>query len=174
MKTSQWGKTLLYTYKYLPRIADAIDKMVNRTALNSFYYYDNSQKNNGVLAVSERIIDLIERKRRLVNIKVLVDKALLACEQLDGAMLVEKYIDNDISEDIATRHNMNIRTYFRKIETAETSFNRHLIKLGFDENRLREYLAEEKWILEVLDNFQKQSKLENETVDCKEKFVGKI
>ncbi len=157
MKTSQWGKTILYTYKYLPRITEGIDKMVNQTAFNSFFYCNNNQKDNNVLAVSNKIIKLIERKKRLVNIKVLVDKCLLACQPLNAQLLVEKYIDNDTSEDIASRHGINIRTYFRKLESAEANFYSHMVKLGFSEGKISEYLAEEKWILEVFENFNKQA-----------------
>lgn len=156
MKTSQWGKTLLYTYKYLPRITESIDKMVNQAALNSFYYYSNNQKDNSVYVVSDKIAELIKRKSRLVNIKVLVDKSLLACEKLSGQILVEKYIDNESSEEIAQKHNLNVRTYFRKLEAAETNFYSNMVKNGFDEKKLNDYLIEEKWIIEVFQNFSKQ------------------
>jgi len=161
MKTSQWGKTLLYTYKYLPRITDAIDKMVEQAALNSFYF-SNNQKDNGVLAVSEKISKLIERKNRLINIKVLVDKALLACEEMNGKILVEKFIDDEMCESIAKRYNLNIRTYFRKQEVAEANFYSNIVKLGFDENRLNKYLSEEKWIIDVLEKYQGQNEDEVE------------
>ena len=157
MKTSHWGRTILYTYKYLPRITEGIDKMVNQTAFNSFFYCNNNQKDNNVLAVSHKLIGLIERKKRLVNIKVLVDKCLLACQPLNAQLLVEKYIDNDISEEIAQRHGLNIRTYFRKLESAEANFYSHMVKMGYDESKILRYLAEEKWILEVYENFNKQA-----------------
>lgn len=156
MKTSHWGRTLLYTYKYLPRITEGIDKMVNQTAFNSFFYCNNNQKDNNVMAVSDKLIRLIERKKKLVNMKVLVDRCLLACDELNAQILVEKYIDNDISEDIARRHNINIRTYFRKLDSAESNFYSQMVKMGFDEEKLSAYLAEEKWIIEVFDNFAKQ------------------
>lgn len=156
MKTSHWGRTLLYTYKYLPRITEGIDKMVDRTAINSFFYCNNNQKNNNVLSVSDKLIRLIERKKKLINIRVLVDDCLLASQPLYAQILVEKYIDNDISDDIAKRHDINIRTYFRKLESAEASFYSHMVKRGFDEKKLFSYLSEEKWILEVYENFVKQ------------------
>lgn len=158
MKTSQWGNALLYTYKYFARITDAIDKMVNQTALNSYYYCNNNQKDNSVQAVSNRIISLIERKSRLINIKVLVDECLKSCDKLSAQILIEKYMDNDTSEEIAQRHNLNVRTYFRRLESAETTFYSHMVKLGFDENKLNSYLKEEKWIIEVVNNFSEQSK----------------
>ena len=153
---NQWAKTLLYVYKYLNRITDGIDKLVDRSALNSFYYCNNNQRDNTVLSVTNKIIQLIERKKRLVNIKVLVDKCLLSCDQLCGQLLVEKYIDNDISEVIAERHNINIRTYFRKLESAEKNFYSNMVKLGYNAEKIEKYLAEEKWIIEVYQNFQKQ------------------
>ena len=67
-------------------------------------------------------------------------------------------MDNDISDEIALRHNLNIRTYFRKLEAAESNFYSFMVKMGFDEEKLFSYLAEEKWILEVYENFLKQGK----------------
>ena len=167
MKTNQWAKTLLYTYKYLNRITDGIDKLVDRSALNSFYYCNNNQKINEVEAVSNKIIDLIERKKRLVNIKVLVDKCLLSCDELSSQILIEKFIEDDISEDIAKRHNLNIRTYFRKQEGAESSFYACLVKMGYDDERLFKYLADERWILEVYDNFQRLAEEEQERMNAR-------
>ena len=157
MKTNQWAKTLLCTYKYLDRLTDAIDKMVEQDALNSFYYCSLNQRDNDVEAVSNRIIELIERKKRLVNIKVLVDKCLLSCDKLSGQILVERFIEDDLSEDIAQRHNLNIRTYFRKQENAERQFYGNMVKLGYDEEKTKKYLADEKWIIEVYEKYQIQS-----------------
>lgn len=161
MKLNQWTKTLLYVYKYLNRITDGIDKLVDRSALNSFYYCSNNQRDNSVLAVSNKILELIERKKRLVNVKVLVDKCLLSCDELCSQLLIEKYIDNDISEVIAQRHNINIRTYFRKLESAESNFYSNMLKLGYDDKKMSKYLADEKWIMEVYENFQRQQEGEN-------------
>lgn len=157
MKTNQWAKTLLYTYKYLNRITDAIDKLVDRNAMNSFYFCSNNQKHNSVISVSNRIIELMERKKKLVNVKVLVDQSLLACDKLGAKILIEKFIDDDNAEEVALRHNLNIRTYFRRQDTAEKNFYANLVKLGYDERRLKEYLADERWIMEVYDKFQKES-----------------
>ena len=66
MKNNTWAKTLLYTYKYLERVAQAIDDLVEEHALYSFYY--SSIENNDAERVSKKIISLIERKKRLINI----------------------------------------------------------------------------------------------------------
>lgn len=159
MKTSEWGKTLLYTYKYFNRITDAIDKMVNQAALNS--YFDYNQKGKGTLTVTQKILDLVERKKKIINMKVLVDKCLLACDGISGTILVERYIDNDSCDVIAQRHNINERTYYRRQESAEAKFYSNMVALGYDEQKLNEYLADEKWIIEVFEGYKKEN-LEDE------------
>lgn len=152
---NNWTKTLLYVYKYLDRVADGIDKLVEETAVNSFFYGQNRRDNN-VISVANRVIALCERKAKLVNIKVLVNNCLLKSERLGAQILIERYIDEDESDMIAKRHNINIRTYFRKIIQAETSFTKLMIKQGFSEEKLEKYLSKENWILEVYEKFKNE------------------
>jgi len=76
MKSNEWVKTILYTYNYLGRVADGIDKLVTQNALNSFYFRGERQSENGVMSVANRIIELSSRKVRLINLKVLIEKSL--------------------------------------------------------------------------------------------------
>lgn len=164
MKKNLWAKTILYVYKYLENIADAIDRMIDRQALNSFYYSSSNQTDNGVLAVSERIIELGERKKKLINIKVLADRALETCEIENAQILIEKYIDGGKSDEIALRHEMPIRTYFRRLVQAEEEFLFQLATYGYTENKITEYLKGEKWINEVYNRFLCKSAVENDEI----------
>jgi len=155
---NNWSKTLLYVYKYLDRVCDGIDSLVEQNALNSFHY----RSENGVNVVAERICDLYQRKVKLINIKVLVDNCLLKSEKQNAQLLIEKYIDDDISETIAQRHNMNIRTYFRKLNQAEKSFTILMLMEGFNEEKLEKYLSGEKWILEVYEKFKNENIVEDD------------
>ena len=138
MKTNAWGKTILTIYKYLERIAGAIDKLVERQALNSYYYFKENTQNNGVLNVAEKIIELSERKVRLINIKVLTEESLKKCEKKLAELLIYRYIDGDRSEDIAKRLALSERTYFRRLNQAEDQFLHNFIVKGFTENKLKE------------------------------------
>ena len=151
---NNWSKTLLYVYKYLDRVCDGIDALVEQNALNSFHY----RSENGVNAVANRICNLCERKAKLVNMRVLIDNCLLKSEKQNAQLLIEKYIDDDASEIIAQRHNMNIRTYFRKLSQAEKSFTILMLREGFSEDKLEKYLSNEKWIIEVFEKFNNESK----------------
>lgn len=165
MKNNTWGKTILSVYNYFDRVSDAIDKLVKQNAYNSFYFVGNNQSQNGVMAVADRIIELIERKKRLINIRVLADKALMECDRGAAQILIERYMDGDSSQDIADRHNLNIRTYFRHLLSAEEKFCSLLAKYGFDEKKLKEYLSGEKWIMEVFERYEAEAReLERDAV----------
>ncbi len=149
MKLNLCAKTILMVYRYLDRIADAIDRLVERRALNSFYMSGFGCKDNNISNVAQYIIDLSDRKVKLINLKVLTEMALENCPILHSQILIEKYMDNDKTLVIASRHNLSERTYFRRLNQALSNFSTTLEKLGFSENKLLEYISSEKWIIEV-------------------------
>lgn len=151
MKNNNWGKTILYIYKYLERITEGIDKLVEREALNSYYY--NSTRDNDVSIVAGKIIELTERKKRLINIKVLTEKSLKSIDSLLAKVLIGKYIDEDICEEIALRLNLPMRTFFRRLSQAEDMFSNALSRFGFNDEKLNKYLQGENWIIDVYENF---------------------
>lgn len=161
MKSNIWGKTILTVYKHLDRVSNSIDKVVKENAFSSFYFAGNNQAKNSVMAVAERIIDLTERKKKLINLRVLADKALLECDRQAAKILIERYMDGDSSAEIANRYNLNIRTYFRHLLAAEERFCQIMAKYGYGDKKLREYLKDEKWIMDVYSGFlQEESALE--------------
>lgn len=156
MKTNEWAKTILYVYKYLETVSEGIDKLINQNALNSFYTRGEKQAENGVMAVANRIIDLSGRKAKLINIKVLADKALQKIDKIGAQILIERYIDNFEAFEIAEHHNLNIRTYFRRLYQAEVNFSQAMARLGFSDAKLAKYLEKEAWILEVYQKFKNE------------------
>ncbi len=153
MKSCLWSKTILSVYKYLERIAGAIDKLIDRNAMNSFYYFTGSVQDNSVMAVANRIIELSDRKIKLINLKLLTEKSLERCDKDFAQILILKYIDCEKSEDIAKRFNLSMRTYFRRLNQAEEQFYNILAFSGFNEKKLNCYLKTEKWILEVYNKY---------------------
>ena len=73
---------------------------------------------------------------------------------------MQRYIDNDEAGEIALRNKLNLRTYFRKLIKAESSFKEIMTKLGFNDEKLSKYLEKEKWIIEVYEKFLNESKEE--------------
>lgn len=153
MKLNVWYKTTLFVYKYLETVVLSIDKLVEQQALNSFYYTSSNPIDNSVMAVSNRIIELSQRKIRLINIKIAIEKSLDECPRELAQILIERYIDNDKGEDIAQRHNLSFRTYFRRLQSAENSFALAMEKKGFSEKKLSEDFHDDKWVLDIYKNF---------------------
>ena len=151
MKSNTWAKTILTVYRYLERIAGAIDKLINRQAMNSYY---SNFTNDSVIDVANKIIELGERKVKLINIKVLTEKALEGIDELYAKLLVEKYIHSCKGDDIAKENNLAMRTYFRRLSQAENCFSSFFASKGFTEKKLSEYLKDEKWIIDVFEKFE--------------------
>lgn len=159
MNDNVWSKTILSVYPYLERICGAIDKMVETKAMASFYVTSQSFASSSILNVADKLIELGERKKTLINLKVLVDKALKKSEPLYAQLLIEKYIDRDNPNDIAERHSLPMRSYFRKLSSAESNFTWQMSRLGYSEQKLDEMLKNEKWIGQVYSrNLEKESK----------------
>lgn len=141
-----WTKTLLSVYRYLERIAGAIDKIVRKSALASC---DISGKNfyyNNVFSISQKIIDLSQRKVTIINLKVLIEDVLKTMREKDAQILIERYFDSTKCKDIALSKGLSMRTVFRRLESAEQSFTNVLRSKGYCQSKLNTFLKDENWI----------------------------
>ena len=96
-----WSKTILTVYRYLERVSNAIDKIVRRSGLSSGNIYGQNYLRNNVLSISQKMIDLSERKVTLINLKVLTDEIFTKMKKEDACLLIERYIDGKKVKDIA-------------------------------------------------------------------------
>ncbi len=172
MKFNLCAKTILMVDRYLERITEAIDRLIERRALNSFYVGLCGGSENSITSVADYIINLSERKVKLINLKILIDMALEACPILSAQILIERYMDNEKSFDIAKRHNLSERTYFRRLNEALEHFSLQMSNLGFSEKRLLDYISSEKWIMEVYNRLI--SAKSDDCVQIDERQLGKL
>ena len=86
MKDSEksWAKALLVAYGHLETICGAIDKTVLGYGINSGRYGLDVQ------FCANKVIALTERKKFLINVKVLVDNTLQKLDNLNARILVVK------------------------------------------------------------------------------------
>lgn len=157
MKNYNWAKTILLAHKYLERISEGIDKLVEREAMNSYFY--SSIRENGITRVADKILKLTERKKRLINIKVLNEKCLSEVLPLYAKILIGRYINEESCEELAKRLNLPERTFFRRLMQAEEGFVKALCRNGFDDEKLTDYLHEEKWIYDIYQNLSREEKI---------------
>lgn len=147
MKENFWTKTLLGIYSYLETIADAIDKITMKTALSSFQFSRLSLEKNNVLTISNKLIDLSERKVTLINLKLLIEKTLLSLPKKDAILLIHRYINKSKATEISQKSGMSVRSVFRKLHAVEDKFVFALSKQGYDNLKLKDMLKNEHWIL---------------------------
>lgn len=152
-----WTKTILTVYRYLERVSQAIDKIVVKSGLSSGNVYGQNYLYNNVLSISQKIIDLSERKVTLINLKVLTEGIFKKLKAEDVAILVEKYVDGRKYKDIAERNNISLRTVYRRLDSAEEFFARILLARGFTPEKLSVMLENEKWILSAFNHIKEKS-----------------
>ena len=72
-KQKNWGKTILSSYNYLQRLCSSIDKLIEDTAVNSYYSYSFIDSRNSITNISSKIINLSNRKIDYINLKILIE-----------------------------------------------------------------------------------------------------
>lgn len=149
-----WAKTILTSYRYLERLADAIDSMIENRGLNSMFVSESNYAYNNIYNLADKLIDLSERKIKLINLKVLTEDCLKKCGNSFAKLLISKYIDGKKNLEIAKLHNLSLRTFFRRLSDAEKRFEEVLAMKGFDKNKLESYLNSEKWIIEIKERLE--------------------
>lgn len=155
-----WAKTLLSVYRYLERIAGAIDKLVLQCGLNSANIVGQNYVINNVYAVTDKMIALSQRKVTLVNVKVLVEDILAKISKGDAQILIEKFLDGEKTKALAEKNGFSLRTVFRKIDGALSSFSKALVRAGYTDQKLQNMLSGENWIKSVFLRFSQKDDVE--------------
>lgn len=143
LENELWGKTLLSVYRHLQTMANSIDNLIKRIGINSAF---NNSVYNSTMLDSNKIIELTERKIKIINLKVIIEKSLNALSESNKKFLVLCYVDNLNYKKIIEILNISERTFFRRKEMAISSFAKQLSYFGFDAKKLNEYLKHENWI----------------------------
>lgn len=122
-----WSKTFLSVYKVLPSITNSIEESTMATAIGGFSCTCGIDKLYG------KMLDLYNRKRLFINIKVIVDNTLAQLSYKDSTIIKLKFIEKMKFEDIAKMTKTSIRTVFRRYIIAMDDFCKVLIADGYDE-----------------------------------------
>ncbi len=133
-----WAKTILKVYRYIDKAIILLDKAVEKLSL---------RPDLTATDVTNRLLNLTERKVNLINLKLIVEKVLASCSVKHLRVLSLKYIQDLKSDEIAEHFNKSRRTIFRLINDAFNEFVKKMLGFGFCSNFLYKHLKTEKWIL---------------------------
>ena len=185
MNLKIFGKTLLSVYRYLETITNAIENLVDKTTRNSMCL--SQQKNLTTFDLSTKLLDLLDRKQKMINLKVICEKCVNQLDDQDKKILYLIYFEGVKSTMINKILNISIRTVFRRKEIALTNFEFLLRKEGYDINYFKENYSSEKWLMdyyhftskgftakEMKNNEFNYSLIENKSEDEQESYEDSV
>lgn len=142
-----WSKSALSVYKYLEQMANTIDKIVLDSGKNS--NHQNVQKYQTTLYQTGKMIELMERKRKMINLKVAVEDSLQGLSKIERRILCLVFIDGVKSERVSELLEISLRTFFRKKSKALEHFKEEMISCGYNIDFFETEYSTEKWMLSV-------------------------
>ena len=145
-----WSKSTLSIYKYLSTMSKSIDRIIKDNSSNS-----NSvvlQRSQTTHSQASKILDLIDRKRKIVNLKVIVDDVVSRLNKTDRRIITLVFFDGVKSEVASQLMGISLRTFFRRKASAIKQFTMILQALGYDEEFFESEYFNEKWFMSIYDS----------------------
>lgn len=132
MKKCNWCNAMLVAYSSLPQIVKDIERSIDLRVKSGFgsrhLYYGISTEE-----LLTGILNLNQRKIRLINIKVLVDKSLQALSEREQEFIKLKFFIKKPLREVAERLGVSLRTAFRIYDRVMERVEYALHRMGFDE-----------------------------------------
>lgn len=172
-----WCMSALSIYKYLESMSNQLDKIVLETGRGSNDI--RLQKYQTTQYQTSKILELTERKRKMINLKVVIEDSLCKLSLLDRRILTLIFVDGLKSELLAQVLGVSIRTYFRKKKLALNHFKSMLETNGFNKEFFEKEYLNQAWFIAVYNDYISKTNKFNETLESSIirrvfKEVGKI
>lgn len=158
-----WSKTILTVYNYLEEMSDTIEKIVTETAIRS--NNRSLMDYQTTMYQANKIIELTERKRKVINLKVIIDKCLSRISGTDKFILKLAYMEGIKSEFIAQILNISLRSYFRLKMKALENFKQQLNELRYGIKFFKLEYETENWISAIYNECVSKSLVGNDAID---------
>jgi hypothetical protein len=108
------SEALIKIYRLIKKKCDTIDKFIQNHAL----YFGPCTAEYGALDVCNNIVELMTRKNQLINLKIIIDKAIEKLSDKDKKILFIKMNYNIQMVEVCGILDLKERTAFRHIERA--------------------------------------------------------
>lgn len=160
-----WSKSALSVYRYLETMSKSIDKIVLDLGKSS----NNHEISNYQTTYSQtnKILKLMDRKRKLINLKVIVENGLANLSKESRRILTLFYIDGITANYISQLLGISIRTFFRQKLKALEEFCKEIGESGYNVDFFEEDYSNEKWFSSVYNDMLLKNTEE-------EDFIGAI
>lgn len=145
------SEALIKTYRLFKKKCEAIDKFIN----NHAFYFGPCTAEYGAMDVLNNIIELMTRKNQLINLKIIIDKAIKTLSDKDKKILFIKMHYNLHMNEICGILDLKERTAFRHVEKAYENLTNALNKSKYSK-KLEKLIDGESWIMEVKEEVKER------------------
>ena len=147
------SKTLISAYRFIEKNCDLIDEFVYKHSIN----FGPSPEYYSTYDVTNNIIDLIERKNRLINLKLMIDELISTLNIEDRKIILAKMRYNLSMSTLCQMLQIpSLRTAFRRMNKALNNFTLHANNSQYKE-KLEYVLDHEYWISNIRKNIQEKN-----------------
>lgn len=169
-----WSKSALSVYRYLETMSKSIDKIVLDLGKSS----NNHEITNYQTTYSQtsKILKLMDRKRKLINLKVIVENGLANLSKESRRILTLFYIDGITANYISQLLGISIRTFFRQKFKALEEFCKEIEEANYNVEFFEEEYANEAWFSSVYNDMLLKNTEEEDFIDAIaiKKMLGEI
>ena len=155
------SEALIKTYRLLNKKCLAIDKFIK----NHAYYFGPCTDEYGSLDVCNNIIELMTRKNQLINLKIIIDKAIAELGDKDKKILLIKIHYNLQMNEICGVLDLKERTAFRRIERAFENLADALNNSKYY-SKLLKIIDQEEWIMDFKNEIKERRMAFRNTAEC--------
>ena len=167
MKNQLWTQTILESYNYIGCLSRSIDKRV--LTLGTQSYKTTNYGTFCTLDLMEAVIELIERKKKMLRLKMLVENTLRNLPVGTSKLLIRKYIDKLSLSDLALENNITINVLRRKLYKAINECYDYFCKLGYCTAYIEQEYLSEQWLVGIYE--RKYQNLKKPTKQDKITFI---
>lgn len=162
-KIKLWIKTLLSAHSNLPEIIKSVDKIIEINASSLSFITDIYNTEKSTYAQVEKVIDLTERKNKLLNIFLMSKNLLSSVSEDDRLFLKRKYIFGWTAEELSQEYQVSIRTIFRKTEKLIDQIFEKAKKKNWTLKFIILQVKDEAWLIEKFNRIAKDNMPNNFT-----------
>lgn len=163
-------KSLLAIYNFLPQVTESIDRLVATKASCSCV----QNLDDGASKQIESVINLMEQKVNLINLKLLTEQTLCDMKESYSKLVIARYIDKMGINFLAESIGFGVRETFRRIKKATEEFKRVFFKNIEKNQKVWQKITENFFWLDVLDRIDRFEKVASVSQLCPEFMCNMI
>ncbi len=145
-----WTKTLILCSRSLKRVTENIDIAMENVAMS------RGSNTRDTYALVQKAIDVIERKKRIINLRVITNDMLKSIPLEKRHILSCRYFLGDSMAAIAAAGGISIRSAYRRLNAAIQACADHLLCMGFDSAYLEKTYGGERWMMLEMRRFDER------------------